>query len=65
LEASPARASEHFPHGTLSIDKALKASETLRNVKEISREDADRWIGYWVKIGFFAPEDFDIERAHL
>jgi hypothetical protein len=41
-----------FP--AMETTRAVQQSETLRNLKPLDEEDAQKWLGYWRKRGFLA-----------
>lgn len=36
----------------IATDKAVEASRSLKEARVLGREDVERWVGYWRKIGF-------------
>jgi len=43
---------ELFGAASLSSRHAVEGSEALRNSSQLNSKDAERWVGYWRKIGF-------------
>ncbi|KAG8734879.1 hypothetical protein FRC10_011339 [Ceratobasidium sp. 414] len=49
----------------LDTTEAVRVSETLRNISQISQEHVEKWVGYWVKMGVFHQNKAKIVHSRL